>query len=155
MAVRAPAVAASGARANAADVNQWSHGWVGYQPVTVAQNIPDSETNVTNLLVTPTLVAGRRYKVSARLRLNPNAAPIDCSALLYADAVLLGASTVRAAVSPQVLHLQLLAVFDAAASGAVTFKVTGQCTTPGQSYAANGNADDKSIILVEDVGTTV
>jgi len=154
MAVRLSQEAVQDGFAGSDQANSWAHGWVGYQAVTVAQTIPDSETDVTNLTVAPTLVAGRRYKITAKVRVSPNASPIIIFGSLYAAAVVLDSDQVRSATAGQIMRLDLLGVFDAVADGAVTFKVTGQSTTPGQTFDANGSASDKSVILVEDVGAT-
>ena len=161
MAVRASVEAIQNGRAYAADVNSWAHGWVAWRTRDFGGNVPITEaageTEITTLTVTPTLVAGRRYKITGQVRFGM--APVSPDTILsqlklYADATLIDSHSLYILALTDDHRVNVCGLYLAAADGAVTFKMTATCFTAAHQFVLNNTAFTPGLMLVEDIGTT-
>ena len=157
MATRNPNVAVAGTKALAADANSWAKGWVAWRTRDFGGNVPITEaageTEITTLTVTPTLVAGRRYKITGQVRFDPaTAAPIQTVLKLYAGALQIDSHTWITHTGDTDGRMSVCAVLLAASSAAMTFKMTAHCVTAASQFNLNNTAYTLGIMLIEDIG---
>jgi hypothetical protein len=132
-----------------------ARGSVGYASSTTAYSTTTTNTDI-GLTVTVTLVAGRRYKITAYV---PHSMGQQTVALFN---LLEGANTIsqwinnNAFASTGVTAAAIpMAIQTGLSAGSHTFKVQGSYSTGGGGYATaiNGGSANPAWILVEDIGT--
>lgn len=117
-------------------------------------NIGTTETDITSLTLTIACISGRSYKISAKLRTNPDNDPMEIIARLYAGATQIDSDSWRTVVVTEDHRMNLMAVYDAGSSGNVTFKVTGQSLTGSTTFDCTASSITPGLIIVEDIGET-
>jgi hypothetical protein len=142
---------ASGGNPTAAQVNGWAQGTLGYAQVVANQTGITTETDLTSLTATVTLVAGRRIRISAQ-------AGIQSS--VTGDTIILrikeGATVLQQAVgSVQPVNSEVTfspSVVLTPTVGSHTYKLSLLRLAGTGTLTMVGASNDVPFILVEDIG---
>lgn len=155
MTTRTPFTATASTKYQKTDHDKMPKGWVAHgSRVSTQANIGTSETDIADATETFSCVAGRRYLVLAKGRVNPDNDPMEIIMRLYADGSQIDSHSWRTVVVSEDHNFTMWGVFDCSVSGAKIFKMTGQANTGSTTFDLNASAITPAQLLVMDIGPT-
>lgn len=137
----------------AAQVSDLAQGTLGYAQVTANQGTFTTETDLTSLTVTVTVVAGRRIRISAAVRLTSTVASDEMRVNIKESTTQLAGGTILQVGSGNIAGTVRAEAIIQPSAGSHTYKLSAQRTTGTGLVTMVATATDPAFILVEDIGT--